>query len=356
MKHARRIDALTGLRPFASLYVFFFHFGRPLVAHAPAPLRALASSGFVGVSFFYVLSGFVLAIGEKQRVAEGTFDHRGFIARRLSRVAPAYFAAWLLLIAPLLLGGESSVNASVPGGILQLAMLQAWWPPLALTWNLPAWSISVELAFYLVFPALVRALLRIETWRARFVVLGATWAAALALAGGYSLVAPDGAVGPDTSARFLDFLKFFPPARLPEFAFGVTLGLAFERGRVPRWLGPLALAVAVAVLSVSDRLPFALVHNALLLPCFGALVFAVAGAGGSVARFFACRPLVGLGRASYAIYILQMPLMYAVLAAHVALAGAQFFFVFALLVYGAGIAFHLAVERRGYSLVPSAAS
>jgi peptidoglycan/LPS O-acetylase OafA/YrhL len=357
VNQARRIDALTGLRPFASLYVFFFHFGRPLVEHAPAPLRALASSGFVGVSFFYVLSGFVLAIGEKRRIADGTFEHRAFLARRLSRVAPAYFAAWLILIAPLLVGGASSVSASVPGGLLQLAMLQAWWPPLALTWNLPAWSISVELAFYLVFPALVRALLRLPTWRARFVVLGGLWMTALALAGAYSWLAPDGAVGPDSNAFFIDFLKFFPPARLPEFAFGLTLGLAFDRKRAaPRWLGPLALAAAVVLLAASDRVPFALVHNALLLPAFGALVWAAASAQGGVARFLGSRPLVGLGRASYAIYILQMPLMYAVLAAHVALAGAQFFVFFALLVYGAGIAFHLAVERRGYSLVPSAAS
>lgn len=356
MIHARRIDALTGLRPFASFYVFFFHFGRPLVAHAPEPLRALAGSGFVGVSFFYVLSGFVLALGERRRVADGTFDHRRFLVRRLSRVAPAYFAAWLLLIAPLLFGAASSVRASVPGGLLQLCMLQAWWPPLALTWNLPAWSISVELAFYLVFPALVRALLGLRTWRARALALAAIWAAALALAGGYSLVAPDGAVGPDSDAFFVDFLKFFPPARLPEFAFGVTLGLAFDRDRAtPRWLGPLALAATAALLAGSERLPFALVHNALLLPCFGALVWSVAGARGAVGELFASRPLVGLGRACYAVYILQMPLMYAVLAAHVALAGAQFVVVFTLLCYGVGIVFHLSVERRGYSLVPSAA-
>ena len=249
------------------------------------------------------------------------------------------------MIAPLLFGGTSSVSKSAPGGLLQLMMVQAWWPPLALTWNLPAWSISVELAFYLVFPSLVRALLRLQTWRARLVALAAIWALALALAGGYSLIGPDGAVGPDSDAFFLDFLKFFPPARLPEFAFGVTLGLAFDRDcAAPRWLGPLALAVVVALLGASERLPFALVHNALGLPCFGALVWSVAGARGVVGALFASRPLFGLGRACYAIYILQMPLMYAVLAAHVALAGMQFVVVFTLLCYGAGLAFHFLFE------------
>ncbi|HEX4457182.1 MAG TPA: hypothetical protein VIA18_04390, partial [Polyangia bacterium] len=80
-----RIDALTGLRPFASLYVFFFHFGRPLLTTAPGWLRALGGSGFVGVSFFYVLSGFVLALSYGPRILDGAaFNWRRFFARRLS--------------------------------------------------------------------------------------------------------------------------------------------------------------------------------------------------------------------------------------------------------------------------------
>ncbi|MCU1281269.1 MAG: acyltransferase 3 [bacterium] len=355
MDHSRRIDALTGLRPFASFYVFFFHFGRPLVATAPAWLRSLAGGGYVGVSFFYVLSGFVLALGYGPRIVAADFSHRRFLERRLARVLPAYLFAAALLV-PLALRHDGSVPASPLGGVLQLLMLQAWWPPLALTWNLPAWSISVELALYLALPSLVRVLARLSR-RGRWWALVVAWAAALAIAGGYSALAPDGAVGPDSNAFVLDFVKFWPPARLPEFAFGVTLGLLFERDRrAPRWLGPVALAAAAALLSLADRLPFALVHNALLLPCFGAIVWSIASARGAVARFFASRPLYRLGRASYDIYILQMPLMYLVLAAKLPLAGAQFFVFFMLLVYGAGLAFHLGVERRSeVRALPSAA-
>ncbi len=345
MENARRIDALTGLRPFASLYVFFFHFGRPLLSTAPAWLRSLGGSGFVGVSFFYVLSGFVLAVSYGPRMASAAFDHRRFLVRRLSRLLPAYAAALLLLL-PLALRHDGNLAASAPGGVLQLLMLQAWWPPAALSWNLPAWSISVEVAFYLVLPPLARAIARLSR-RRRAALLLALWAASLAIAGGYSALSPDGAVGPDSDAFFLGFVKFWPPARLPEFVFGVTLGLSFDRARrSPRWLGAGGLALAVALLAVAARLPFALVHNALLLPCFGAIVWSAAGAGGGVGRLLSSPLLYRLGRASYDVYILQMPLMYLVLAARLPLGGARFVVVFGLIVYGAGLAFHLVVERR----------
>ena len=64
-----------------------------------------------------------------------------------------------------------------------------------------------------------------------------------------------------------------------------------------------------------------------------------------VGRVLGSRPLYRLGRASYDIYILQMPLMYLVLAAKLPLGGMQFFVVFGLLVYGVGLAFHLTLER-----------
>ncbi|HEX8952032.1 MAG TPA: acyltransferase family protein, partial [Polyangia bacterium] len=288
---------------------------------------------------------FVLALSYGARISSGQFSHRRFLARRLSRLVPAYLFALALLL-PLALRSDGGVHTSALGGVLQLVMLQAWWPPAALSWNLPAWSVSVELALYLALPALIRALVRLSP-RQRVVALVVAWAASLAIAGGYAALAPDGVVGPDSDALFLGFVKFWPPARLPELAFGVTLGLLYDRDRrPPAWLAPVAALALVAVLALADRLPFALVHNALCVPLFGALVWSAAAARGAVGRVLGARPLYRLGRASYAVYILQMPLMYHVLAARLPLAGARFFVVFAALVYAVGLAFHLAVEQR----------
>jgi peptidoglycan/LPS O-acetylase OafA/YrhL len=338
-----RLDALTGIRPFASFAVFFFHFGRPLVAGAPAPLRAAASSGFVAVSFFYVLSGFVLTLGTRRQFADGSFTHGRFLARRIARVVPAAFLA-LALISPLALHaawGQATGAFPVDGPnrwltlLLHATFLEAWFPSLALTWNLPAWSVSVELAFYLVFPLIARFVL-LRPPRVRLTVAALAWIASLGITLAYVLLDPDQrAIGPDSEARFINALKFWPPARLPEFVFGVALGALYSQTwRVPRWLGPLALGLIVAV-PASRLVPYPILHNAALMPAFGALLIAVAAARGRIAHALSHPLLVHLGRSGYAIYILQMPLMYLVMLATSAgiidWRGASFFFFFGTL-------------------------
>lgn len=359
----RRLDALTGIRPFASFAVFFFHFGRPLLDGAPAWLRALGGSGFVGVSFFYVLSGFVLTIGHRQQLLDGRLVARRFFVRRLARVLPTALLA-LALLAPLAIWAPwgRATGAFPPSGappwltaLLHVTFLQAWFPSLALTWNLPAWSVSVELAFYLVFPSLARALVRGGA-RAQWATMAAAWATSLALSIAYALWQPDGAVGPDTQARWLDALKFWPPARLPEFVFGVALGARFSSvaaaspaaWRAPWWLAPAALTAMAATLA-SGRVPYAVLHNALLVPAFGALLVAAAGARGPVGAALASGPLLRVGKAGYAIYILQMPLMYVVmLATHagfIAWSSVGFFVRFLPLVVVTALVVQRFVER-----------
>jgi len=355
-----RLDALTGIRPFASFAVFFFHFGRPLVAGEPAWLRSLCGSGYVAVSFFYVLSGFVLTLGHRDRIAAGELQLGRFLVRRVARVLPSALLALAVLLPLALYTPWGRATGAFPAGgpplalsgLCHLLFVQAWVPSLALTWNLPAWSVSVELAFYLVFPAIARALLRASP-RARWLALAAAWAASLLVSGAYSVLLPDGhAIGPDGVAFWIDVVKFWPPARLPEFAFGVVLGTLYTpTWRWARALGPCALVVIAAVLAQAHRLPYAVVHNSLLLPAFGALLVAVAAARGPVRRLLASAPLTQLGRSGYAIYILQMPLMYLVLLlSHAGLlqwSGARFFGYFLLTVVTTALVVQRFIERPG---------
>jgi peptidoglycan/LPS O-acetylase OafA/YrhL len=360
------LEALTGIRPFASACVFFFHFGQPLVAGAPSWLRALGSSGFVAVSFFYVLSGFVLTTSQRQALADGRFVHRHFLARRLGRLLPAHLLTWVVMLPLALwpaLGGASGAFVDAPPrriatALLHLPLLQSWWPSLVWSWNVPAWSISVELAFYLLFPTLVRALQRLPRRRLPWVIAG-WWIASLAVTGAYSALLPDGAVDADRGAAMLDFIKYWPPLRLPEFACGVTLALWFdERQRAPRALGPIALAVALLTLTQAERLPYAMLHNSLLLPAFVALVWSVASARGPIARALSARPLVRLGRASYEVYIVQMPLMYwLMVATHaewIEWRGVTFVVRFAVVVVAVALGLYRLVERRWQPLAERA--
>jgi peptidoglycan/LPS O-acetylase OafA/YrhL len=76
--------------------------------------------------------------------------------------------------------------------------------------------------------------------------------------------------------------------------------------RLARWTGPAAVALITAILLVGA--PFPLMHNALLTPLFGLLIYSVALDRGPLGRFLAWRPIVALGEASYALYILHLTL------------------------------------------------
>ena len=97
-KSANRVEALTGARAFAGLYILFLHFGRPLFARAPAWAEALRQSGYVATSFFLMLSGFVLTIAYGGKLADGRLDRRGFFVARIARLYPCYLLALVLLV------------------------------------------------------------------------------------------------------------------------------------------------------------------------------------------------------------------------------------------------------------------
>jgi peptidoglycan/LPS O-acetylase OafA/YrhL len=359
------LPALTGIRPFASLLVFAFHFCRPVVAGGPTWLRSLLGAGFVAVSFFFVLSGFILAVSHHERLRANSLDRRRFFVRRLARIYPAYLLALILLV-PLAFyrpwGVGTGAFPAAPAshhavtGLMHLFMVHAWWPSLTLSWNLPGWSVSVEIACYLAFLVLGARIARRPRGH-RWLLLGGLWALGLALTGAYTLFAPEAAtVGADTNAPLVNVLKLWPPSRLPEFLFGLTLGLQWhEQARAPRWLGPAAVLTILVALTHAQALPYAILHNALLLPAFGALLWAVACARGPVARLLGSRPFVAVGKATYGLYILQMPLMYWMLLvsqkAGVSLAGFDFLAVFVPLVLVTTFAVHVTVERQGRQLL-----
>ena len=86
-----RIDALTGLRWWAAFFVFCYH--ALVFAPLPGAVTAFLGKGFFGVTFFFVLSGFVLTWSASDRVSQSTFYWR-----RFARIYPSHFVALLLAI------------------------------------------------------------------------------------------------------------------------------------------------------------------------------------------------------------------------------------------------------------------
>ena len=87
------LPALTGLRCFAALNIVFFHFSNPKWF---GPFAPIVDNGYTSVSFFLLMSGYILAYNYADRAAVGQLSARNFWIARLSRLYPVYLFALIL--------------------------------------------------------------------------------------------------------------------------------------------------------------------------------------------------------------------------------------------------------------------
>ncbi|RKH12141.1 acyltransferase [Corallococcus sp. CA053C] len=323
MKQGGSLDALTGLRFLAALHVVLFHFGTPCLPWAPEWLFYLVGSGYASVGLFFLLSGFVLAYNYVDVDGRMETPSRAFWSARVARVYPVFLLTFLLSAVPTMqrsLAVNSLPVATVKlgtAGLTTLALFQAWVPKLALYWNPPGWSVSVEAFFYFLFPAVARRLVGLRGARLKVALL-AVWVVGLVPPLLYLALRPDGpgTLNVMSGGNWLTVLKFNPLVRLPEFLLGVLLGLVFVRERAaatsrPRSGGGMAVAGAALLLvafMLGGRIPYPLMHNVLLAPASALLVYGLARGGGPLGQLLSRPWLVSLGGASYSMYLLQYPL------------------------------------------------
>jgi peptidoglycan/LPS O-acetylase OafA/YrhL len=357
-----QLRALTGLRFIAALQVVVFHCTGWRDWPVWAPLRDAAGAGYVAVSLFFVLSGFILTYAHGAAGAPD-IDPRAFYANRFARIYPAYAFA-LLLSGPLFAGhslrlfGAKTMLEQATAVVL---LVQAYFPSMALAWNPPAWSLSVEAFFYLLFPFVAQRLTRCR-WSIALAVAAASYAVCLLLPIAYLAIAPDAPVPPvfQSEAPWLNALRYDPVARFPEFVIGIVAGRWYLGMGAPReaarWSLPTAaaLVVLVAALGGSSLISYPVLHNGLLAPVFALLIVGLAsGGGGGFARLLATRPFVALGDASYSLYVLHIPLLILWAKATFNLAGGRFYgtpyytLSFMILAVGASLLCHRFIERPG---------
>ena len=180
------------------------------------PIRLLRPFNFgtVGVTFFFVLSGFVLTWSTRPDLPASTFYRR-----RFARIYPSYFAMFLLTVVAIAIWPNIGLARGWLGIVTTIFMLQAWFPMAnypVFSYNGPEWSLSCEAFFYAVFPFVQRILRLLTPRRQDVLVLGcilvAVVASALSIRSHYSVM----------------YIK--PPIRLPEFMIGMWLALKVEQG------------------------------------------------------------------------------------------------------------------------------
>ena len=207
----RTLPRLTSLRAFAALAVFLSHLD--IRGGTVGPAGPLVAFGYLGVGFFFVLSGFVLTWS----YTPGT-GVRAFYLRRFARIWPSHAVMLLLsLLVPV-----TVVDASARQLLPTAALVQTWAPGLLDPYwlNGVSWSLSCEVAFYLALPLLLAVLPQRGTL--------ARWGLAVGWWAGAGVVTT--AVVLQTSG-WADAAYTFPPLRFGEFLLGVAAALELRRGR-----------------------------------------------------------------------------------------------------------------------------
>jgi peptidoglycan/LPS O-acetylase OafA/YrhL len=307
-------DSLDGLRAVAVTLVLLFHGG-----------AAEFQGGFLGVSVFFTLSGFLITnLLLRRWFAEGRLDTRGFWGRRLRRLAPA---AWctigLVLLVGLLGAWETeqlrSLRGDVPWSLVELVNWHfiATGSSYAANFTAPSplahfWSLAVEAQFYLVLLLVVVGSL--APWggasrRTRFRRLVIALAVLLVASAAANLVLARGSI---------DRAYFGTDTRAAEMLAGALLACATARRFRPRHAtarSALRWAAAAGLLVVIGLSVVATVESRWLYP-WGLLLTAASSTAmiagvlqrGWPAQMLSAAPVVALGRISYGVYLLHWPL------------------------------------------------
>jgi peptidoglycan/LPS O-acetylase OafA/YrhL len=308
----RRLESLTGLRFLAAMAVIFRHFGQTFLAGWSPFFQREGQHGFVAVSFFFVLSGFVLTYSYSGENGELRGTPKAFYWARFARLYPAYLVAILLNANWIYLALREAYSPRVAllhlaaGGTLVLGLVQSWLPWTANYLNTPAWSLSVEAFFYLIFPFVLHLTKRLSK-RQLAILLIAFWLAAM------SPTLAAWASNRNLEGRLLStLLQSLPILRVPEFVMGSLTARLFlllapsssRYGTAAAWA---CCGAVFALLGCSLKMPEAVLGNGLFAPLFCLSIWFASTAGGLFKTIFASPLLLFLGEISYSIYILQEP-------------------------------------------------
>jgi peptidoglycan/LPS O-acetylase OafA/YrhL len=313
------LKALTGLRCFAAINIVLFHFSDPKWFGFLAPV---VNAGFISVSYFILLSGFVLAYNYAERARNGELDRKRFWEARFTRIYPIYFLSLLLSLN--LLSGEYQTHAHGmfwTGVVLTPLLLQGFVPAIATFLNTPAWTMSAEAAYYVIFPWVAKWK-RSQRMTPHLMKMAGVWALGMVPGALYMAFRPDGIAHPDrwSYGPWLSALKYTPYSHVFGFVFGVMLAdldrMIERTARLRLWLGILGFSGIYALLSMGSLMPYPIMHDGLLMPLFGCIVLGLAGEN-PLARALGVRPLVFVGEASYCLYLLHFNLWNLIHGSHV---------------------------------------
>ncbi len=309
-----RLPALSGLRILAALAVYMSHVGPP--HNAPLVLKSFIEAGYMGVTIFFVLSGFVLALNYFESLyAPKPRDIWSYAVARVARIYPLY-----ILILFYIIVHRHAFGESITGWWEHVLAIQAWSGSLAEAYgfNGPAWSVSVEFFLYACFPVLVVVLGRLRNLRD---VLVASGFVLLMMTGLTVWFAATGRgslpwIDPASAHRWL---YRTPLTRLGDFTLGILAARLYVQARtraaiikVCGWLLIVACVLIAGLMAWPANLFSVWSWDLVYAVPAVVVIFGLAMTPkGGPARLLSLPLVVLLGESSYAFYLIhQMALGY----------------------------------------------
>lgn len=298
----RYIPALDGVRGIAILVVMAFN-GHLLGMQG----------GFIGVDIFFVLSGFLITslLVQDFRLTS-RIGLKNFYLRRALRLLPALFALMLFCIVFVLIFQPDKAANTLKGVLYTLFYIANWAqaPPLdpGIGPLSHAWSLSVEEQFYIVWPLLLLALLRIKSKGVVLAIL-------------LFLISGSVAISVWLWQAHVPFLRMYfgSDTRAHELLIGCVAALLISWGvfqYADRFRGIFHIASAISIVGILSSL-FLLRHNTAFVYNGGFTLIAIATAivivdlvlyPSAILPFFEFAPLVWVGKISYGLYLWHFPI------------------------------------------------
>ncbi len=302
-----QIPQLTFTRFLAGVSIVILHYGLytwPISTHLVFPIMGKSISA---VSYFFILSGFILVVSS----AKGgnlipKVDSSTFWKKRAARILPIYIFSVLLFFAI-----NFRYDPSIPlewqtqSYYYSFFLLQAWKYKMVLDINYPAWTLSVEIFFYFIFPWVYSNLVALSTKKLIIISIIAWWGNTYI----YQCLLEENAPH--------NFAMYYPLFHVATFITGMCSGIIFVKNYA--WLSGKGRNYLLAVSGFTllfmiytayknwDFYNYS--HNGYLSPFFVLMFFSLSVMKGPVVNLLSTKPFVFLGDISYSIYLFQYPVL-----------------------------------------------
>lgn len=313
-KPASYLLELTGMRALSSLIIALYHFRSDYwILGGNAVGRWFTSWAGFAMPVFFALSGLSVSL---MFGADGAhIEKKRFWWGRFTRIYPLYLFV-VVIFAPTAI--KRVLELAPPGqGALQVfehtalvvTLLHSFGgPEHVYLWNVPGWTLSVDMVLYAAFPWLAPVLWnRVRDAKSALIVSAVLFAILLSLPVAWEVFEPDGP-NPVSDGRiqafWLSYLKCSVFAWWPAFALGLVLGKVYVMGLGRRFATPLIIGGLLLSSTILWFRPFPqmVMHVGGLMPAAMMVVLGVAYSP-PWTRFLSARPLLILGQASFAFYL-----------------------------------------------------